>query len=78
MCRVCGSILLAGFSAITLRACAAPRVAGGEVGGVVPLAGITQEQAFGMAQGHCAAFGHTARTLAVRSEEGGKLVFECL
>jgi hypothetical protein len=71
-------LLLAGSFATMLCACAAPRIAGGEVGGVVPLAGMTQEQALRMAQGHCAAFGHVARPLAVRSEEGGKLVFECV
>jgi hypothetical protein len=69
---------LAGSLATMLCACAAPRIAGGEVGGVVPLAGITQEQAFKMAKEHCAAFGHTARPLAFRREEGGKLVFECV
>jgi hypothetical protein len=30
-----------------------------------------------MAEGHCATFGRTARTLGVRSEEGGQFVFEC-
>jgi hypothetical protein len=69
---------LAGSLATMLCSCAAPRIAGGEVGGVVPLAGITQQQAFKMAQDHCAAFGHVARALAVRGEEGGKLVFECV
>jgi hypothetical protein len=71
-------ILLAGSLATTLGACAGPRIAGGEVGGVIPLSGITQEQALGMAQDHCAAFGHTARPLAIRREEGGKFVFECV
>jgi hypothetical protein len=68
---------LGGSLAVTLCACTGPKVAGGEVGGVVPLIGITQEQAFRAAQDHCAAFGHVARTLAIRSEEGGKFVFEC-
>ena len=71
-------ILLAGSLATTLCACAGPKIAGSEVGGVLPLSGITQEQALKMAQDHCAAFGHVARTLAIRGEEGGKFVFECV
>ena len=78
MRRVSVLILLAALSATTLCGCAAQRVAGSEVGGVVPLVGITQDQALGMAQNHCATFGHVARPLAVRGEEGGKLVFECV
>ena len=69
---------LVGSLATTLGACAGPKVAGGEVGGVVPLTGITQEQALRAAQDHCAAFGHVARELASRSEEGGKFDFECV
>jgi hypothetical protein len=61
-----------------LCACAGPKVAGGEVGGVVPLIGITQAQVLEMPQNHCATFGHVARTLAIRPEEGGKFVFECV
>jgi hypothetical protein len=69
---------LAGALATTLCACAGPKIAGNEIGGVVPLTGITQDQAVSMAQGHCAAFGRKARTLGVRNEEGGQLVFECV
>jgi hypothetical protein len=69
---------LAGALAIALCACAGPRVAGNEIGGVVPLAGITHEQALKVAQGHCAGFGRTARALAVRGEDGGQFVFECV
>jgi hypothetical protein len=70
-------IWLAAALATTLCACAGPKVAGNEIGGVVPPAGITQEQALKVAQGHCAGFGRTARALAVRGEEGGQFVFEC-
>jgi hypothetical protein len=69
---------VAGALATTLCACAGPKVAGSEIGGVVPLTGITHDQALRIAQSHCAAFGRTARTLGVRSEEGGQLVFECV
>jgi hypothetical protein len=69
---------LAGALATTLCTCAGPKIAGNEIGGVVPLTGITQDQALRMAQGHCATFGRTARTLGVRGEEGGQLVFECV
>jgi hypothetical protein len=61
-----------------LSACASPRVAGGEVGGVVPLTGITQDQALALATAHCSKYGRSARIIAVRAEEGGKAVFECL
>jgi hypothetical protein len=68
-------IWLAGSLAMILCACAGPNVAGGEVGGVVPLIGITQEQAVAKSLRH---LGHVARTLAIRPEEGGKFVFECV
>jgi hypothetical protein len=61
-----------------LSACAGPRVAGNEIGGVVPLVGTTQEHAFEMAQAHCSNYGRSARLLAIRAEEGGKAVFECV
>jgi len=69
---------LAGALATALYACAGPKIAGNEIGGVVPLTGITQDQAVRMAQGHCATFGRKARALGVRNEEGGQLVFECV
>jgi hypothetical protein len=78
MRRYSALIGLAGSLATTLCACTGPKVAGGEVGGVVPLIGITRQQAFRAAQDHCATFGHVARTLAIRTEEGGKFIFECL
>ena len=63
---------------IGLAACAGPKVPGNEVGGVVPMAGMTQEQALKIAQAHCTNYGRSARMLSIRAEEGGKLVFECL
>jgi hypothetical protein len=78
MCRNSVLIWLAVSLETALCACASQSVAGGEVGGVVPLIGVTQEQALKMAQEHCATFGHVARTLAIRPEEGGKFVFECV
>lgn len=55
-----------------------PKVSGSEVGGAVPLAGITAEQATQLSRSHCAKYGRTARPLATRPEAGGELVFECI
>jgi hypothetical protein len=63
---------------LTLSACAGPRVAGNEIGGVVPLVGTTQEHAVDAARTHCSIYGRSARILAIRAEEGGKAVFECV
>src|SRR3984893_18416555 len=63
---------------LTLSACAGPRIAGNEIGGVVPLVGTTQEHAVDAARTHCSIYGRSARILAIRAEEGGKAVFECV
>jgi hypothetical protein len=66
---------------LALSACAGsvtPKVSGSEIGGAVPLAGITSEQASQLARAHCSKYGRTARPLATRSEAGGELVFECI
>jgi hypothetical protein len=61
-----------------LSACAAgPRVAGNEIGGAVPMAGITREQAFEAAQSHCAKYGRAARIVAIRADTPENVVFEC-
>jgi hypothetical protein len=67
-------------ASLGLSACVtvAPQVAGNEIGGAVPLAGITQEQASEAARAHCAKYARTARILATRPEAGGKVVFECV
>jgi hypothetical protein len=66
-------------SAIVLSACARTTVAvGGEIGGVVSLVGISQDQALKSAQDHCSKYGTSARMVSVRPEEGGKFVFECV
>jgi hypothetical protein len=83
--------LLVAFAVLALSACAEPNgndagartpfvgaVTGNEVGGVVPLVGVAKEQALNMAQAHCSRYGHSARILSIRPEDGGKAVFECL
>ena len=65
-CARTGGILCAGAS---------PRVAAGEVGGVVPPIGRTRQQ-IKMTQDHCAIFSHVARTLAIRLEKGGNFCTE--
>jgi len=61
-----------------LSGCAGARVAGNEVGGAIPMAGITREQASEMARLHCSKYGHSSRMLAIRSDAGEKAVFECI
>lgn len=58
--------------------CAGPKVAGSEVGGAIPMAGITREQASEMARAHCAKYGHSSRILSVHADAGDKAVFECI
>jgi len=53
-------------------------VAGNEIGGAIPLAGLTRQQAAEMARAHCLKYGHTSRMLAIRSDGGDKAVFECI
>ncbi len=67
--------LLATFS---LSGCASPTVAGNEIGGAIPMAGITRQQAADMAREHCAKYGRSSRMLAIRSEGGEKAIFECI
>ena len=55
-----------------------PKVAGNEIGGAIPMAGLTREQAAEMARAHCSKYGHSARMLAVRPDAGDKAVFECI
>jgi len=53
-------------------------VAGNEIGGAIPLAGLTRQQAAEMARAHCLKYGHSSRMLAIRSDWGEKAVFECI
>ena len=54
-------------------------VAGNEIGGAIPMAGITRQQAAEMARAHCLKYGHSgARILAIRQDSGAKAVFECI
>jgi hypothetical protein len=76
--RVLGSLL--GLLAISaLSGCVTPTVAGSEIGGAVPMAGITRQQAAEMARAHCLKYGRSSRILAIRSDTGEKsAVFECI
>ena len=86
-------LFLVAVALLLLSACAGPKiagsdpggvrpfvgtVAGNEIGGVVPLVGNTKDQALKMAQTHCSQYGRSARMLSIRNEEGGKAVFECV
>jgi hypothetical protein len=71
--------LLLGLPAtFALAGCAGPTVAGNEIGGAIPMAGITRQQAAEMARAHCLKYGHASRMLAIRSDAGEKAVFECI
>ena len=72
------ALLLAVAAMSVLSGCVGPMVAGNEIGGAVPMAGITRQQASEMARAHCSKYGHSARVLAIRSEAGEKAVFECI
>jgi hypothetical protein len=79
MNRLVAAILL-GSAALTLSGClltTAANVTGSEVGGTVPMAGITRQQAADLANYHCAKYGRSSHILAIRSQDGVKAVFEC-
>jgi hypothetical protein len=72
--------MLFGTSTLALSGCvttATSNVAGSEIGGTIPMAGITRQQAADMARAHCARYGRSSRILAIRSEDGVKAIFEC-
>ena len=78
MLRRVASCFVCTASLVALSACIGPKVAGSDIGGVVPLAGISQEQALELARTHCAKYGRSARMLGIREEDGQKAVFECI
>jgi hypothetical protein len=76
--------------ALTLPGCVTMggNVTGSEIGGTIPMVGITRQQASEMARAHCAQYGRSSRILAIRpedgvraraprSEDGVKAIFEC-
>lgn len=72
------ALLLAAAAMVALSGCAGTTtVAGSEIGGAVPMAGINRQQASELARAHCAKYGRSARILAIRSDGGEKAVFEC-
>jgi len=76
----CLAALLLGLAAtFALSGCMEPRWwRGNEIGGAIPLAGLTRQQAAEMARAHCLKYGHSSRMLAIRSDGGEKAVFECI
>jgi hypothetical protein len=76
----CLAALLLGLAAtIVLSGCMGTTVvAGNEIGGAIPMAGLTRQQAAEMARAHCLKYGHSSRVLAIRSDGGEKAVFECI
>ena len=78
MNRRLAALLLGLPVAFGLSGCVGPTVAGNEIGGAIPMAGITRQQAAEMARAHCLKYGHSSRILAIRSDGGDKAVFECI
>ena len=78
MVRSVTTMLVGILLMIAFSGCATQKIAGNEVGGVVPLAGISREEASELARGHCAKYGRTSRLLGVRTDDGQKVVFECV
>jgi hypothetical protein len=72
------ALLLGLLATFVLSGCAGQTVAGSEIGGAIPMAGLTRQQAAEMARAHCAKYGHSSRMLAIRSDGGEKAVFECI
>ena len=79
MIRLIAAMLLGGTAPLTLSGCVSTNVAGSEVGGTVPIAGLTRQQALDAARAHCGGYGRSARILAVRRLEDGSTnaIFEC-
>jgi hypothetical protein len=78
MIRHVAALLMGLPASFLLSGCVGPTAAGNEIGGAVPMAGITRLQAADLAQAHCAKYGKASRLLAIRSEDGEKAVFECV
>ena len=79
MNRRLAALLLGLPATFALSGCMATTVvAGNEIGGAIPMAGITRLQAAEMARAHCLKYGHSSRMLAIRSDWGEKAVFECI
>jgi hypothetical protein len=86
MNRLVAAVLLGAPAALALSGCATTTrtttattnyVTGSEIGGTIPMAGITRQQAAELARAHCARYGRSSQILAIRSEDGLKAVFEC-
>jgi hypothetical protein len=77
MNRLIAAVSLGMPAILTLSGCVTANIAGTEIGGTVPMAGITRQQAAEMARLHCAKYGRSARILAIRTEDGAKAIFEC-
>lgn len=78
MIRRVAAMLIGLPASFLLSGCAGPTAAGNEIGGAVPMRGITRLQAADVARAHCAKYGRTSRILAIRSDDGDKAVFECI
>jgi hypothetical protein len=77
MNRLIAAMLLGAPASLMLSGCITTKVAGSEIGGTIPMAGITRQQAADLARAHCARYGRLSRILAIHSEDGVKAVFEC-
>jgi hypothetical protein len=77
MNRLVAAMLLGVPMPLMLSGCMTTNVAGTEIGGTIPMAGITRQQASYLARVHCAKYGRSSKILAVHSEDGVKAVFEC-
>ena len=76
MNRLFTAMLLGVSAPLMLSGCVTTNVAGTEVGGTIPMAGITRQEASYLARVHCAKYGRSSRILAIHSEDGVKAVFE--
>jgi hypothetical protein len=77
MNRLITAVLLGVPASLMTSGCMTTNVAGTEIGGTIPMAGITRQQATYLARVHCAKYGRSSKILAIHSEDGVKAVFEC-
>jgi hypothetical protein len=77
MNRLITAVLLGVPASLMMSGCMTTNVAGTEIGGTIPMAGISRQQAVYLARVHCAKYGRSSKILAIHSEDGVKAVFEC-
>lgn len=77
-CKPAVLVIAALLSAAPAVADTVPPFKGNDTGGIIAYGQFPPEQMRDMAVSHCAAYGKTARLLAVQAEYGGYVSFACV